>query len=220
MDIPGHGISEVLGETHTMEMMADVAVKLLDKLKIERANVIGHSMGGYVALAMAKKYPGKMLSLTLFSSTPNADTEEKKENRRREIEIVASGRKEMLSKVLPGKGFAPANRKRMQDEIDWMALQVMLTEDEGIMALLRGMMEREDMNGMLKESKVPQLFLFGKKDEYITIETAEEVAMNNSQAKVAWLEESGHNGFLEQPEESVRIVEEFIGKPSTDADQE
>lgn len=210
LDLPGHGISEILDEVHTMDLLAGVCDGLLVKLGIEQADIVGHSMGGYVAQAFAKNCPDKVRSLTLFSSTPDPDTDEKKQNREREIEIIRSGRKEMLSGILPGKGFAPENRKKLADTIDELALQVMLTEDEGIIALLKGMMAREDMNGMLKELDKPQLFVFGCKDEYIPKEAAEKIAENNPQTTVRWLENSGHNGFLEQPEESADILNEFF----------
>ncbi len=223
LDLPGHGISEVLGETHAMTLLAEVTARLLDKLGIPKATLVGHSMGGYVALAFAKEFPEKLHSLVLFHSSPDPDTEEKKADRRREIEIVKAGRKEMLSRMLPGTRFAPENRKRLADEIDALALQVMLTEDEGIVALLNGMMERQDMNAMLLDLRVPQLFIFGRYDEVIPPEKGESIAARNPQAQVAWLEHSGHMGFLEEPAESLKIIEGFVplskqNSGETDAD--
>lgn len=213
LDLPGHGISEVLGDTHPMAMLADVVAALLDKLRIERAVLVGHSMGGYVALAFAEKHPEKLNGLVLFHSTPDADSDERKAARLREIEIIRAGRKELLSKQLPGTRFAPENRKRLVDELDALALQVMLTEDEGAIALLRGMMERADMNAMLRELKAPRLFIFGRHDEVIPPEANERVAAQNPQARVAWLEHSGHMGFIEEPAESLRIIEAFVPIP-------
>ena len=88
IDIPGMGISQVRGEVHTMEFLADVLKGVLDKQGVERCFVVGHSMGGYVAEAFAAKYASMLQGLVLFHSTPNPDTEEKRENRRREIELV------------------------------------------------------------------------------------------------------------------------------------
>ena len=210
LDLPGHGISEVVGDIHTMDFLAEIVARLLDKLEIPKATLVGHSMGGYVALAFAEHYPEKLEGLVLFHSTPDADSDEKKVARQREIEIVKAGRKEMLSRTLPGKRYAPENRKRMAEEIDAGALQVMLTEDEGIVALLNGMMERRDQNKMLAGLEVPQLFIFGRADELIPQEKAEAVAAKNPQAKVACLEHSGHMGFLEEPAESLRIIENFV----------
>lgn len=67
-------------------------------------------MGGYVALAFCERHPEMLDGLVLFSSTPNADTEEKRENRRREIALVRAGKKEQLARVAPGAGFAADNR--------------------------------------------------------------------------------------------------------------
>jgi pimeloyl-ACP methyl ester carboxylesterase len=213
LDLPGHGISEVLGQTHSMAMLAAVAARLLDKLNIPKATLVGHSMGGYAALAFAREFPEKVQALVLFHSSPDPDPEEKKADRRREIEIVRAGRKEMLSRILPGTRFAPENRKRLADEIDALALQVMLTEDEGIVAVLNGMMEREDMNAMLHDLRAPQLLIFGRHDELIPPEKAENVIARNPQAQVAWLEHSGHMGFVEEPAESLKILEAFVPIP-------
>ena len=212
LDLPGHGISTVKGPVHTMEYLADVVKQTLDALGIERCTLVGHSMGGYVALAFCEKYPERLEGLVLLSSTPNADSEEKRENREREIKLVAAGRKEALARVAPQTGFAPQNRARLQDYIDDLVAQVTLTEDEGIVALLRGMTERPDRNEMLRRSKVPQLFIFGKHDEYIPVEVAEAVAAAHPQAKVVWLEHSGHMGFLEEPLATAEALLRFVLK--------
>lgn len=101
LDLPGHGISEVRGECHSMEYLADVVRDALQALGIARCTLVGHSMGGYVALAFCERHPEMLDGLVLFSSTPNADTEEKRENRRREIALVRAGKKEQLARVAP-----------------------------------------------------------------------------------------------------------------------
>ncbi len=90
----------------------------------------------------------------------------KERNRLREIKLVEAG-KRTLARVAPEAGFAPENRPRMRDEIEDLVEQVFVTEDEGIAALLRGMIERPDRNKMLRRSAVRQLFIFGKHDGYI-----------------------------------------------------
>ncbi len=206
MDLPGHGISVVQEPVHTMEWLADVVHGTLDTLGISKCTLVGHSMGGYVALAFCEKYPDRLERLVLLSSTPNPDTPEKRELREREIALVTAGKKEALARVAPESGFAPENRRRCQAEIDDLVEQVMLTEDEGIVALLRGMMERRDMNDMLRKSTVPQLFIFGRYDSYIPMEVAESVAEAHPQARVAWLEHSGHDGMLEEPQSVAEML--------------
>lgn len=210
LDLPGHGISVVAGSVHTMDYLADVVRGVLDTLGIERCTLVGHSMGGYVALAFCEKHPGRLDGLVLLSSTPNADPPEKREDRLREIALVEAGKKEMLARVAPQEGFAPENRRRMHGEIEDLVEQVFLTEDEGIVALLRGMMERKDQNEMLRRSPVPQLFLLGRHDAYIPLEKAEAMVAAQPQTRVVWLENSGHMGFLEEPQATADAILNFV----------
>lgn len=212
IDLPGHGISTVHGEVHTMEFLADVLKGVLDRVGIERCFVAGHSMGGYVAQAFSEKYPEVLEGLILFHSSPNPDSEEKKENRWREIELIRQDKKELLATLFAPKGFAPENRRRLGGKIREMEEQIAMTDDEGIVALLRGMMERKDMNGMLHGLKAPQLFIFGRGDEFIPVEVAETIIAAQPQAEIAWLEHSGHMGFLEEPETAASILRAFMDK--------
>ena len=212
LDLPGHGISVVTGEVHTMDFLADTVADALTALGIGRCTLVGHSMGGYVALAFCERHPEMLDGLVLLSSTPNRDTPEKAENRRREIALVKAGKKEMLARGAPAAGFAEENRARMQDHIEDLTEQVFLTEDEGIVALLGGMIARKDQNAMLRSSKVPQLFILGRKDGYIPPEAAEKMVAEHPQAKVVWLENSGHMGFLEEPDATARAILDFVPK--------
>jgi pimeloyl-ACP methyl ester carboxylesterase len=212
LDLPGHGISEVRGPVHSMEFVAEVVFEALRALGVTRCTVVGHSMGGYVALALAQAHPEILDGLVLLSSTPNADSEEKREDRQREIAIVEAGKKELLSRTLPGRGFAPQNRARMADEVEDMAELVMLTEDEGIVALLRGMAQRPDRGEVLQSlaKRVPQLFIMGRHDQYISSETALEMIARQPQAQVVWLENSGHNGMIEEPLAVADAILQFV----------
>lgn len=209
IDLPGHGISVVQGECHPMEFLADTVADAMSALGIERYTVVGHSMGGYVALAMCERHADRLDGLVLLSSTPNADTPEKAENRRREIALVKSGKKEMLARVAPAAGFAETNRRRMADAIADLTELVTVTEEEGIVALLNGMIERPDRHAMLQASKVRQLFILGRKDDYIPVEVAEAMVARHPQAEVVWLDESGHMGFLEEPAACAAALLQF-----------
>lgn len=193
-----------------MEFLADTVADGLRELGIERCTLVGHSMGGYVALAFCERHPEMLDGLVLLSSTPNADTPEKAENRRREIALVKAGKKELLTRVAPEAGFAEENRPRMKDYIEDLTEQVFVTEDEGIVALLNGMIARKDRNAMLRETKVPVLFILGRKDGYIPVEAAEKMVAEHPEAQVVWLENSGHMGFLEEPEAAAQAILGFV----------
>ena len=197
---------------HTMEFVADVLRGVLDLKQISRCFVAGHSMGGYVAEAFAAKYPERLQGLILFHSSPYADNDSKKEDRRREIEMIRHDKKELIAQLFAPKGFAPHNRDRLKSRIEQLQELISLTDDDGIIALLNGMSERKDMNDMMRQLKVPQLFIFGKYDEFIPMERAETLIQAHPQAEIAWLENSGHMGFLEEPDASAEIIRSFINR--------
>lgn len=209
LDLPGHGISVVQGEEHSMDFLADTVADALRTLGIARCTLVGHSMGGYVALAFCERHPEMLDGVVLLSSTPNPDTPEKAENRRREIALVRAGKKELLARVAPAAGFAEENRDRMKDYIEDLTEQVFVTEDDGIVALLNGMIGRKDQNAMLRETRVPVLFILGRKDGYIPAEVAEKMVADHPEARVVWLENAGHMGFLEEPETTARALLDF-----------
>lgn len=214
IDIPGHGISQTVGEIHTMDFIADVIKGVLDKLAVDKCFMVGHSMGGYAAEAFAARYPERLLGLVLLHSTPNADTQAKKEDRQREIELIKEGKKELIASMFAPKGFAEENRERLGDRIEEFEEMITLNDDEGIIAILRGLIARPDRNEMLRKLSLPQLFIFGRHDDLIPIEAAEKIIADHPQAQVAWLENSGHMGLLEEPDRTAEIISEFIDKHS------
>lgn len=211
IDLPGHGISEIKGEVHTMEFLARTVHAALAELGITvKSYIVGHSMGGYAALEFIRIFPEAAAGIVLLHSTPNADTPEKREQRQREIELVLSGKKELIARTNPAARFAAENRKRLAPLIAELSEEVFFMDDEGITALLRGMAQRPDNNDMLRSSAVPQLFIFGRGDEHIPVAVAEEVAARHPQAQIVWLEHSGHMGMMEEPEATAKAIMDFV----------
>lgn len=206
LDLPGHGISMIKGEIHTMEFLAECVANTMESLGIARYSIVGHSMGGYVALAMCERYADRIDSITLLSSTTTADSEEKCDRRRREIELVKAGKKSTMARLVPHAGFAPQNAKRLADRIADMEELIYITEDEGVIAILAGMISRKDHDDTIRRSSIPHMFIFGRHDHYIPNDVAEELANNHPEAKVVWLEESGHMGFFEEPEKCAEAI--------------
>ena len=209
LDLPGHGVSMINGETHTMEYLADCVGLTMEALGVEKYSVVGHSMGGYVALAMLDKYAKNLESITLLSSTTSADSQEKCDRRRREIELIKAGKKNTLARLVPHQGFAPENVKRLNDYIEDLRELILITEDEGVIAILGGMIERKSRGEQLRDSTIPHLFIFGRHDFYIPEEVAEEMIAADAGAKVLWLEHSGHMGFIEEPELCAEAIKEL-----------
>jgi pimeloyl-ACP methyl ester carboxylesterase len=87
---------------------------------------------------------------------------------------------------------------------------ILITEDEGVIAILGGMIERKSRGEQLRDSGVPHLFIFGKHDYYIPNEVAEEMIAEDTKAEVLWLEESGHMGFIEEPERCAEAILQLL----------
>lgn len=210
LDLPGHGISEVKGEVHTMEFVADAVADAMKQLGVASGCIVGHSMGGYVALSFAERHPEMVDSFVLLHSSPNADTEIKAKNRLREIELILRGKKELLAKIAPQERFAAQNRCKFANSISDIEEQIDMTDDDGIVALLRGMGERKDHNATLAKLGKPTMLVFGRHDDYIPVAAAESIILAQSQAKAVWMENSGHMSLIEEPEELANVLSTII----------
>lgn len=212
LDLPGHGFS-LYGDRSEIDVdyMATVVGEMLAKLGVSKVTVVGHSMGGYVVVALAELYGSLVERVALFHSSPYGDTDEKRAFREREIQAILAGKKELLSTVNPGRGFAPQNVRRCHEAIDELAEQIMMTDDAAIVAVLRGLMRREDRSVFFGKMTIPSLLVFGMHDSYIPVEVAKKMEADYPNSRVAWLEASGHCGFIEEPEKTLEILRDFMG---------
>lgn len=209
LDLPGHGLSELKIRTFSMEDMAEAVNKLAEHLQLKKINIIGHSMGGYVALAYAEKYKNTLASFSLFHSSPNADTEEKKANRKREIELIIQGKKELICKTNIPNTFSNKNLDKFAPEIEHVTQIACKTPNKGIIVALEAMMNRPDRNHVLKALDIPKISVMGKEDNFIPLNVAQEIAKINKLTPFV-LENSGHMGFIEQRQECLREIFRLI----------
>ncbi len=211
IDLPGHGLSEVWDEIHPMEMMAGVVKELLDTLKVEKAFVAGHSLGGYVALAFLELHQDYLSGYCLFHSHPMPDSPEVIEKRRREIFLVRSGKKDLMYPDNIERMFATSNLDKFPEALVNSKKIASLIPADGIIAVLNGMILRPSRIRLMEEGKVPCLWILGTMDNYIPVGTIREKVKLPANAKVAVLEGSGHMGFVEQEDRSVEIITDFVG---------
>jgi len=209
-DLPGHGDSGTWGKMHTMEELAGAVHTILEAEGLSRVFLAGHSMGGYVTMAFAALYPENLSGYALVHSTPFADTEEKRENRDREIALVLCGKKRQIISLNIPKAFAMDNLERMSDQVEHSKQIALLCPDEGIIALLNGMKERPDRTSVLQDRRLPLLIIGGMKDNYIPAEVIDKLEAMAPHARVVRLKESGHMGFIEEPELVIRAFLEIL----------
>lgn len=209
VDLPGHGQSDIISETHTMEDMAERIRYLLDHLSIDKVLLIGHSLGGYVTLAFLSIYPERVAGYILFHSHPFADTPEAVTRRMREITVVRGGKKHIMYPGNIEKMFSPHNLSEMSIEIAMSNKIASEIPEDGIIAILKGMIARTSHKPLLEEGLVPLLWILGIHDQYINYRNVTEALVLPQNGTLATLCNSGHLGFLEEPGRSVSLITEF-----------
>ncbi len=212
IDLPGHGRSTVYSNCHSMEFMANSIKGFMDTMNIGEAFITGHSLGGYITLAFLELFPEMLKGYCLFHSHPFADTPETIEKREREIQIVRSGKKFLVYPGNVSMMFAGSNLERMKDSVQHSKDIASGISDEGIIAVLNGMMIRPSRLSIMEKGIKPCLWILGRMDNYIQCETMLARVKLPSDAKLVVLEKSGHLGFIEEESLSVEIISDFVSR--------
>jgi pimeloyl-ACP methyl ester carboxylesterase len=208
VDLLGHGDTESIGYVHSMETMAEYVKAVLDKLKIRKYILVGHSMGGYVALSLSEQFADNVKGLCLFHSTSLADSEEKKKNRDQAIVLVKENHKSFIRKAIPML-FRPKNRKVFSDELKNAKSMALTTTKQGVIAALEGMKIREDFEMVLHFALFPKQMIIGKYDNALSydslinqVEGIENITVDEFPI--------GHMGHIEARDETLKSLRRFI----------
>lgn len=197
IDLPGHGYSECFYEVHTMDFMARAVKAVLDDAHVEQCVMVGHSMGGYVALAFADLFPHRLRGLGLLHSHALSDSEAIVENRMATCEQVCQNRASYIVSFIPSL-FDISKREVMNQEIKDIQDQCLETKAESIIAAQRGMAARPSRLHVLRKLEVPTLFIYGKNDPRIAVEVALAQAMEAQHAEILLLENVAHMSHIEE----------------------
>jgi pimeloyl-ACP methyl ester carboxylesterase len=206
IDLPGHGNSESLS-IHSMDKMAEAVLNVLDFLNVAQVKIVGHSMGGYVALALANKAPQIASAILLFFSSAAADTPEKRENRDRLKAIVSKDKESFMRHAIPML-FTKETRQVFASELEDLIKDAQALGTSGIVKTLDGLKTRPDRQHILK-SAIPISFVSGKLDEAISLSSL--IKQHSAKAvKKVWLTENGHMGHIEDRDFCLVAIREFI----------
>jgi len=208
-DLRGHGESPAPSGIYEMDALARDVLALLDFLSIKKALIVGHSMGGYVALATWRLARDRVLALGLVDSQAAADTEEVRQGRLELAQqVVAEGAEVVASAMLP-RLFA--SELPASDPLFERALRMIVeTPRAGIVGSLRGMARRNDESDLLATINVPTLILSGTKDQIIPPAKAQALAASVPNAQLSMIENAGHLPMWEAPEATTSALRSFI----------
>lgn len=222
-DLPGSGRSDMI-EDMSMDGMA-AAVKEIINAEVssdfndakestgksgKEVVVIGHSMGGYITLSLAEKYPEMLKGFGLFHSTAFADNEEKKEIRKKAIDFIEQhGAFEFLKTSIPNL-YSPVTKEKNPACIEQQIQTSHNFSGAALVSYYMSMMQRPDRTHVLKSTHLPVLLVFGKYDSAVPLEDGYKLAHMPLLSYIHILDNSGHMGMIEEPEKSNTILLNYL----------
>ncbi|BDD04153.1 alpha/beta fold hydrolase [Aureibacter tunicatorum] len=210
IDLPGFGKSPLpkFHSDHEFSLV-DVADIIADFIKNELEEpplVIGHSLGGYITLALAEQHPQLISGFALYQSTSLADSEEKKEIRDKAVKFVQERGMEMLMPTFIPSLFAQENKERLKTDILEIIKTAQETSKETYIAYSIAMKNRNDYSNVLRNFSNTKAIIAGEHDPIIPIATSDHLASISTNIIYHKLKNTGHMGMIESPEASSKII--------------
>lgn len=209
IDLLGHGKTGNLGYIHSMEDQTHMVKAVLNHLRLRKYIIVGHSMGGYVALAFAKLFPSTMKGLCLMNSTALPDSEEKKLNRDRAIKAVKQNHKAFVRIAIPML-FSEKNRGIFIKEIEQITQEALQLSPQGIVAALEGMKIRKNQTAIYKTADFPVEMIIGKQDPALDYNSLISQIKNTDVKAIEFPD--GHMSHVENKKELIDALASFIKK--------
>jgi len=211
-DLRGHGNSPAPEGPYTMRMMAEDVLALMDKLGLDKAVWVGHSMGGYICQAAARDYQERLAGLAFIATRSQADTVDKNEARLRTIEQVYQHgvsvvAEDMSERLTYQSGWQPTNFEIINK-----------TPLPGVIGSLQGMASRPDSSDLVRDLSLPWVFVVGRKDLFVPLETAREMAAPLAPLHYFEVPEAGHMPMMEAPEIVAQAIRTLLSELKVDGD--
>ncbi|WP_166383710.1 alpha/beta fold hydrolase [Polaribacter sp. 11A2H] len=207
IDLLGHGKSDCLGYVHSMELFAKTVEAVLKHLKIRKFILVGHSLGGYISLALAKMNTSKIKGLCLLNSTSEKDSEERIKIRIRANKMVQNNFENMV-KMSISNLFNQEHVSTYKEEIEAIKKEALKTSLQGYVAANEGMKNRLNTNAVLAENNFKKLIIVGEKDLVLNLESSKEEAKKTNSELVVFPD--GHMSHIENTPELILSLKKFI----------
>lgn len=193
-----------------LDAYADWLRDWLDARRAGPVVLVGHSMGGYIALAFAEKYGDRLTGLGLFHSTAYADSEERRQKRLEAIQkIDSTGVEEFLRGFVPNL-YAETYARQFPERLEAHVQAVKHLPAEALKAALRAMRDRPDRREVLRRAPFPVLFVIGLADRSVSPQDALEQVTLPARHHEAVLDGIGHSGMTEAPEGCLSALRDFL----------
>ena len=209
-DLRGMGKSSAPDGPYLMETLAGDVAAVLDSLGVERAAIVGHSLGGYVAMAFCRMYSERVTRLALVCSRLAADTPEIAKAREDLADRAErDGRMNAIVDAYVPRLFAPLTLEAREPGVNRAREIAAQNDPRGAAAMLRGMAQRVESYDIAEELDMPVLVVAGASDQLIPVLEAEEIRRAFPNAALRVMGRSGHVPMLEEPAALSGVLLEF-----------
>ena len=212
-DLPGSGASPwpCSGDGFlTMEDHAEALANILDAEGLETCTIVGHSMGGYIALAFAARWPERLNGFGLFHSTASADGPEKITARERGIAFVQQhGAAAFLAEVIPGL-YGEMFKQNHADQVSDHMHRANQFTNAAIIGYYRGMLARPDRKPVLQNFAKPVLLIMGEDDKTVHLQETLPQSHLPVECHVHIWKQVAHMGMRENPSQANAALQEFL----------
>lgn len=210
MDTPGTGMAVLGAALHSIETLADSVAALVEYLAIDRLCIIGHSMGGYIALAFAAKYGSKLSGLGLMHSTAYPDSEEKKQTRRKSMEFIQKNGSLAFFKQSVPNLFAPLFQQNNPGILKSYIETAAAIPENSVLRYTQMMLERPGHIEALKTIQVPVLFIIGRLDQAVPYKESLAQCYLSPLSHVDILPSAAHMGMVEKNDHTTNTLGSFL----------
>ncbi|MFA7116197.1 MAG: alpha/beta hydrolase [Bacteroidales bacterium] len=212
IDLPGHGLSGSNSDEITVGFSCKIVEGVMDLLKIKDLYLIGHSLGGYVAQNAYRFFPDRIKGIICLNSAPYSDNKDKQDQRNREISLIEGGKLVSLAQLAIPNMIYKENLRKLDLKIQEIICDCETHDPAGIIATLKGLIQRSDVVDLFKEKQPNILYIFGDKDPYLTEEISNRIISDFPFAKHLYIANTAHNCFLEAPTQTAIAINDFINK--------
>lgn len=211
VDLPGFGKSKSLPDNFSVADAATSINKLLTSLKIKQCIPIGHSLGGYVTLAMVSQQPELFSAFGLFHSTAFADSEERKASRNKVIEFVKNnGVAPFIESFIP-----PLFYNKAHPDVPFAVNMALQTKSETLIGYAKAMRDRPDLTSVIQKFNHAIMFIAGEKDTVIPMDTLQKQANLAVNPHLNIVLGVAHMGMFEKETETANLIHGFLVKATT-----
>jgi pimeloyl-ACP methyl ester carboxylesterase len=211
-DLPGHGKTKINSQEARFSDWSRMLIRAIDAQSETRKSfhLVGHSMGGYLAMEIAALFPQRIGKVVMLHSTPMPDTPRQIVSRKKQIHLIQKGRRQLLMKRIGLSMFAPNHCEKLSETAKALNLNARECTGEGMIGTLNAIMNRRNFVPVMKQIMTKTLFITGGQDPFMPANYYQAILELFPGLRHHHFPKSGHAAFLEEPDAAYKVVTNFL----------